>query len=179
MIKRNQSHFWRRQINLAGLDYTSLGIQSLNEIELMNKLGIVIYKLTLQDNPPRKNKYSIKPLYITHTTYPRVHLLQLHNNHFIYIKYLAKFIRAFRHTKQPIKHLCQTCLHVFNLESKLKQHTEKCRINSSNNTTYIENLDGCGNKHIKDGHTQMQQDLFNSEGNICHIYSSYLHLIYF
>ena len=108
IINRNARIFWQDRVNIGNLDSSSIGWESLAQLEKLNNIGINVYSLSKQTH--NKSKYNIQLVCNSRTKYERVNLLLLNDNHIALIKDLKVFYRRFCQKLEPIRFICERCL---------------------------------------------------------------------
>ena len=124
IINRNARIFWQDRVNIGNLDSSSIGWESLAQLEKLNNIGINVYSLSKQTH--NKSKYNIQLVYNSRTKYERVNLLLLNDNHIALIKDLKVFYRRFCQKLEPIRFICERCLTSFKEENDSIQHSIYC-----------------------------------------------------
>ena len=123
-IQRNPRRFWQSRVNIGTLDSTSIGWESISELEKLNHISINIYNLAKQSH--NKSKYEIQLVHHSRQNYQRVNLLLLNEDHVCLIKDLKKYYKNFIHRNNPMKEVCPRCLTIFENDVDCNNHTTHC-----------------------------------------------------
>ena len=123
-IQRNPRRFWQSRVNIGSLGSTSIGWESISELEKLNHASINIYNLAKQSH--NKSKYEIQLVHHSRQNYEKLNLLLLNEDHVCLIKDLKKYYRAFIHRNKPINEMCSRCLTIFEDNVDCSNHTINC-----------------------------------------------------
>ena len=123
-IQRNPRRFWQSRVNIGTLDSTSIGWESISELEKLNHISINIYNLAKQSH--NKSKYEIQLVHHSRQNHQRVNLLLLNEDHVCLIKDLKRYYKNFIHRNCPIKEICPRCLTIFETDVDCNNHTAHC-----------------------------------------------------
>ena len=121
-LRDKKEAFWKSKVNVGYLSHEEIGLESLYELEELNKVSILLYNLISQ-----REKYRLQLVYKSKLNYEIVPLLLIDNSHVCYIKNFISFYNAFRH-REPITDLCLQCLTVFENSLDLEQHKHDCNL---------------------------------------------------
>ena len=143
-IKLNPRKFWTDRVALGSLSSYSIGWEALSELEKLNKISFVIYRLGKQTHNSRK--YCLQLVHHSRSDYEKVPLLLLHDEHICLIKDLKQFYRNFSHRHDPITNMCLRCLTVFKTDEDCRNHTKSC--NAQTTIEYAKPGDRVGFKKV-------------------------------
>ena len=103
-ISRNPRKFWTDSVAIGSLNSDSIGWEALSELEKLNRISFVIYRISKQSHNSRK--YCLQLVHHSRSEYEKVPLLLLEDEHICLIKDLKQFYRNFARKSETITNMC-------------------------------------------------------------------------
>ena len=143
-INRNPRKFWTDRVAIGSLNSDSIGWEALSELEKLNRISFVIYRISKQSHNSRK--YCLQFVHHSRSEYEKVPLLLLEDEQICLIKDLKQFYRNLAHRREAITNMCLRCLTAFKTDEDFQNHTESC--NAQTTIEYAKPGDRVGFKKL-------------------------------